>query len=65
MSEVALFAVGFVLFVATATATLLFGYLQFQRVYRVDQAASDGPQIVMEGATEVFVTQQAASVPGS
>lgn len=56
MSEVTLFAIGFVLFVATSTATLLFGYLQFRRVYRADQFASDGPRITMEGNTEVFVS---------
>lgn len=56
MSEVALFAIGFVLFVVTSTATLLFGYLQFHRIYRADQAVSGGPEIVMEGSTEVFVT---------
>jgi hypothetical protein len=56
MSDVALFAVGFVLFVMTSTATLLFGYLQFRRIYRADQAASGGPEIVMQGSTEVFVT---------
>ncbi len=56
MSEVALFAIGFVLFVVTSTATLIFGYLQFQRIYRVDRAASGGPEIVMDGATEVLVS---------
>ncbi len=56
MSEALLFGIGFVLFVVTSTATLLFGYLQFHRIYRADQAQSGGPEIVMEGNTEVFVT---------
>lgn len=56
MSEALLFGIGFVLFVITSTATLLFGYLQFHRIYRADQERSGGPEIVMEGNTEVFVT---------
>ncbi len=39
MSEGILFGIGFVIFVATTTATLLFGYFQFNRLYREDRAA--------------------------
>ncbi len=39
MSEGLLFAIGFVIFVATGTATLLFGYFQFNRLYREDRVA--------------------------
>lgn len=58
MNEVVLFAIGLVLFVVTSTATLLFGYLQFHRIYRADQAVSGGPDIVMEGNTEVLVSPE-------
>ena len=36
MNEAALFATGFVLFIGTASATLLFGYGRFNELYRLD-----------------------------
>ncbi len=39
MTEGILFSIGFIVFIATTTATLLFGYLQFNRVYREDRVA--------------------------
>ena len=43
MDEIAIFIIGAVLFIATATATLLFAYLQFNQVYRADQADEAPP----------------------
>ncbi len=65
MSEVLLFGIGFTLFVITSTATLIFGYLQFRRIYRSDQASSGGPEITMEGNTEVFKTRGRLEEPTS
>ncbi len=55
MSETLLFGFGLVLFVATTTATLLFGYFRFNALYREDArraerievaTASDGTEIM-------------------
>ncbi len=45
MSEVLIFSVGAVLFVATTTATLILGYLRFQDLQEQDaQLDGSGPQ---------------------
>ena len=38
MSEFLLFAVGFILFAVTTSATMWFGYQQFNRLYREDMS---------------------------
>ncbi len=38
MSNLLLFAVGFILFAVTTSATMWFGYQQFHRIYRRDMA---------------------------
>ncbi len=58
MSEGILFGVGFIIFVATTTATLLFGYFQFNRLYREDRAA--GPSAFGVGTDESGLEIQTA-----
>jgi hypothetical protein len=38
MSDILLFSVGFILFAVTTSATMWFGYQQFNRIYRQDMA---------------------------
>ena len=57
MNNVALFAIGSIVFVFSTWATLMFLYMRFNAVYRVDQANSSGDlEIVMEGNVEVLST---------
>ena len=57
MSEGILFGIGFILFVITTTATLLFGYLQFNRIYREDRERADQNDqtvVTADNGTEVM-----------
>ena len=55
MSEIVLFSIGAVLFIFLTWATLVFLYLRFNDVYRVDQAKpADGPEILTEGNVELL-----------
>ena len=60
MSDVWIFSIGAVIFIFLTWATIVFLSLRFSELYRADQAAAEGaPEIVMEGNTEVLVTQRA------
>ena len=54
MSDVAIFSVGAVLFIFLTWATVMFLYLRFNQVYRRDEAASTGAEIVEEGNLELL-----------
>ena len=47
MSDLLLFAVGFVLFAVTTSATMWFGYQQFNRLYRQDMASDPEAPVLM------------------
>ena len=47
MSDILLFAVGFVLFAVTTSATMWFGYQQFNRIYRIDMANDPQAPVLM------------------
>ena len=58
MSEVWIFSIGAVLFIFLTWATIVFLSLRFSQLYRSDQASSaHGPDIVMEGNTEVLAAR--------
>ena len=60
MSDVWIFSIGAVIFIFLTWATIVFLSLRFSQIYRADQAAAEGaPDIVMEGNTEVLVTERA------
>ncbi|MDJ0923220.1 MAG: hypothetical protein QNJ77_01555 [Acidimicrobiia bacterium] len=62
MNEILLFSIGAVLFIFLTWATLMFLYLRFNEVYRLDQANSPGDlEIVMDGNVEVLSTPNHAS----
>ncbi len=73
MTEGIIFAIGFVLFVVTTTATLLFGYLQFHRIYREDRltdqssfavdVADSGTEVQVPGDPVAFTVRQTQVVP--
>ncbi len=66
MTETALFAIGFVLFVITTTATLLFGYLQFNRLYREDRERTDQADqavVTQENGTEILRAPRSGFAP--
>ncbi len=55
MSDIAIFSIGAVLFIFLTWATMMFLYLRFNDVYRVDQAqTTEGPEIRMEGNVELL-----------
>ena len=57
MSDVWIFSIGAVIFIALTWATIVFLSLRFTDIYMADQAAADtGPDIVMEGTTEVYAS---------
>ena len=59
MSDVWIFSIGAVIFIFLTWATIVFLSLRFSELYRADQAAADGaPDIIMEGNTEVLVTER-------
>jgi hypothetical protein len=54
MSEIVIFSIGAVLFILLTWATMMFLYLRFNDIYRIDQAATDGPDILMDGNVELL-----------
>lgn len=66
MTEGVLFGIGFILFVITTTATLLFGYLQFNRVYREDReraGQADQAVVTEENGTEILRSPRTGFAP--
>jgi len=62
MSNVALFAIGSIVFIFSTWATLMFLYMRFNSVYRSDQAdTAGGPEIVVEGNIELLSTPSRAA----
>ena len=60
MSDVWIFSIGAVIFIFLTWATIVFLSLRFSELYRADQASAEGaPDIIMEGNTEVLVTERA------
>jgi hypothetical protein len=47
MSDIIIFAMGFVLFAVTTSATMWFGYQQFNRIYRDDMAHDPSAPVLM------------------
>lgn len=59
MSEIVLFSIGAVLFIFLTWATMMFLYLRFNDVYRIDQAATAvGPEIMVDGNVELLSSQK-------
>lgn len=54
MNDVVIFSIGAVLFILLTWATMMFLYLRFNDIYRVDQAATEGPHILMDGNVELL-----------
>ena len=50
MTDLLLFAVGFLLFAVTTTATMWFGYQQFNRIYRSDIASEPKARVLVRDA---------------
>ncbi len=49
MSDLLLFVVGFILFAVTTSATMWFGYQQFNRIYRTDMAVDpEAPSLMYD-----------------
>jgi len=65
MSEVALFSAGFLVFSVTTSATMWFGYQQFNRIYRRDVAADSSRVLVKdENNTEFLMAPGKAASAG-
>ena len=66
MSDVLLFAIGFIVFAVTSTATMWFGYQQFNQIYRRDMAADDQSQVLVRDSDnyEYRVAPKRADSPG-
>ncbi len=61
MSNVTLFAVGSVVFIFLTWATVMFLYLQFNRIYRQDQAKAPGAEIIEEGNIELLTSRDSTT----
>ena len=55
MSDILLFAVGFILFAVTTSATMWFGYQQFNRIYRQDMATDPlAPSLMVDSENNEY-----------
>ena len=66
MTDLLLFAIGFVVFAFTSSGVMWFGYQQFNKLYRSDLAASDQGQVLVKDADdfEFRVSPDRATDPG-
>lgn len=64
MSELALFIIGFFVFLAVTTAVMVFGYFQFNEIYRVDHEEGEGPPIESDGNLMYFAGDAEAPASG-
>lgn len=64
MSDLLLFAVGFILFAVTTSATMWFGYQQFNRIYRSDMATDpEAPQLMFDRDNNEYRVPAGHEVP--
>ncbi len=63
MSDLILFGVGFLLFAVTTTATMWFGYQQFNRIYRSDLASGSNSRILAKDSSNNEFRVDATHMP--
>ena len=65
MTDILLFAIGFIVFSFTSSGVMWFGYQQFNKLYRNDLSAADQGQVLVKNADdfEFRVSPDRASDP--